>query len=144
MQTTYPPGCLRISEIHVDPDRAGDMGAWASAAGWLVVVPLLGALATEGGLYPNAWNKFVPRPIHLPRHPESWNELTWPLEYPLAMNELSFLLPHLVKRSQKRLEVYFSRVYNPVWTNPDGMVWTEVLRDEEMIGVIVWLEPVVG
>ena len=33
----------------------------------------------------------------MPPHPESWNELTWPLEYPLAMNELSFLLPHFLQ-----------------------------------------------
>ncbi|MGB7488710.1 MAG: molybdopterin dinucleotide binding domain-containing protein, partial [Thermoanaerobaculia bacterium] len=102
---------------------------------------LLGAVAREGSTYPNAWNKFVPRPIYLPRHPEHWNELTWPVEYPLIMNEVSFLLPHLVKQGRGRLEVYFSRVYNPVWTNPDGFSWLEMLHDEEKVGCHVALTP---
>jgi anaerobic selenocysteine-containing dehydrogenase len=103
---------------------------------------LLGAVATEGGTYPNAWNKFVPRPIHTPGHPPVWNELTWPLEYPLALNELSFLLPHFLKEGRGRLAVYFTRVYNPVWTNPDGMSWVEVLTDPDLIGLHVAMTPV--
>ena len=90
---------------------------------------LLGAIATEGGVFPNAWNKFVPRPIYTPPHPKMWNETTWPREYPLSMNEMSFLLPHLLKDGRGKLDVYFTRVYNPVWTNPDGFSWIEVLTD---------------
>jgi hypothetical protein len=62
---------------------------------------LLGAVATEGGVYPNAWNKFVPRPIYTPPHPNMWNEVTWPREYPLSMNEMSFLLPHFLKDGRR-------------------------------------------
>ena len=76
----------------------------------------------------------MPRPIHTPPHPQEWNELTWPLEYPLAMNEMSFLLPHFLKEGRGKLDVYFTRVYNPVWTNPDGFSWIEVLTDEEKVG----------
>ena len=82
----------------------------------------------RGGTFPNAWNKFVPQPIHTPPHPDVWNELTWPREYPLAHNEMSFLLPHFLKDGRGRLDVYFTRVYNPVWTNPDGFSWMEVLH----------------
>ena len=67
-----------------------------------------------------------PRPIHIPPHPGVWQELTWPLEYPLAQNEMSFLLPHFLKEGRGRLDIYFIRVYNPVWTNPDGLSWMEV------------------
>jgi anaerobic selenocysteine-containing dehydrogenase len=102
---------------------------------------LLGAVATEGGTHPNAWNKFVPKPRHLPPHPGTWNELTWPLEYPLALNELSFLLPHFLKEGRGRLDVYITRVYNPVWTNPDGFSWIEVLTDPELVGLHVALTP---
>ena len=45
-------------------------------------------------------------------------ELSWPLEYPLAQNEMSFLLPHLIKDGRGRLDVYFNRVYNPVAAAP--------------------------
>ena len=57
------------------------------------------------------------------------------------MNELSFLLPHFLKEHRGRLEVYFTRVYNPVWTNPDGFSWIEMLRSEEAIGLHVALTP---
>jgi len=120
---------------------AGNEGGWQVARTLFLLNALVGAVATEGSTYPNAWNKFVPRPIYLPRHPEHWNELTWPVEYPLIMNEVSFLLPHLVKDGRGRLEVYFSRVYNPVWTNPDGFSWLETLNDEEKVGCHVALTP---
>jgi anaerobic selenocysteine-containing dehydrogenase len=102
---------------------------------------LTGAIGTEGGTHPNVANKFVPRPIHVPSHPQVWNDLNWPAEYPLAMNEMSMLLPHLLKDGRGRLEVYFSRVYNPVWTNPDGFTWIDVFTDEKLVGLHVALTP---
>ena len=54
---------------------------------------------------------------------------------------MSFLLPHFLKEGRGRLEVYFTRVYNPVWTNPDGFTWIEVLSDEEKVGLHVALTP---
>lgn len=120
---------------------AGNLGGWQVARTLFLLNALLGAVATPGGTYPNAWNKFVPRPIHTPPHPHVWNPLTWPLEYPLALNELSFLLPHFLKEGRGKLEVYFTRVYNPVWTNPDGFTWIEVLSDERLIGLHVALTP---
>ncbi len=120
---------------------AGNLGGWQVSRTLFLVSALLGAVASPGGTHLNAWNKFVPKPMHVPGHPSQWNELTWPLEYPLAMNELSFLLPHMMQEGRGTLDVYFTRVYNPVWTNPDGMVWSEVLRDESLIGLHVALTP---
>lgn len=120
---------------------AGNVGGWQISRSLFLLNALLGAVATEGGTYPNAWNKFVPRPIYTPPHPHVWNNLTWPLEYPLAMNELSFLLPHFLKEGRGTIDVYFTRVYNPVWTNPDGFSWIEMLTDEQCIGLHVALTP---
>jgi anaerobic selenocysteine-containing dehydrogenase len=120
---------------------AGNLGGWQVSRCLFLLNALLGAVGTEGGTFPNAWNKFVPKPMHVPGHPHSWNELTWPEEYPLAMNEMSFLLPHLLKDGRGRLDVYFTRVYNPVWTNPDGFSWIEVLTDESLVGLHVALTP---
>ena len=120
---------------------AGNEGGWQVARTLLLLNALTGAIATEGGTFPNAWNKFVPKPIYTPPHPKVWNPLTWPMEYPLAMNELSFLLPHFLKEGRGTLDVYFTRVYNPVWTNPDGFSWIEVLSDESLIGLHVALTP---
>ena len=57
------------------------------------------------------------------------------------MNEMSFLLPHFLKEGRGKLDVYFTRVYNPVWTNPDGFTWIEMLTDEQQIGLHVALTP---
>jgi anaerobic selenocysteine-containing dehydrogenase len=120
---------------------AGNNGGWQVARTLFFLNALLGAVATEGGVYPNAWNKFVPKPIYSPPHPPKWNEMTWAREYPLAMNELSFLLPQFLKDGRGTVDTYFTRVYNPVWTNPDGFSWIEVLLDESLIGCYVALTP---
>lgn len=131
----------RFSSHNWRSAASGNSGGWQVARTLFLVNALLGAVATEGGVYPNAWNKFVPKPIYTPPHPPRWNELTWPREYPLAMNELSFLLPHFLKDGRGRVDTYFTRVYNPVWTNPDGFSWIEVLQDESLIGCYVALTP---
>jgi anaerobic selenocysteine-containing dehydrogenase len=121
---------------------AGNLGGWQAARTLFLLNALTGSVATEGGTFPNAWNKFVPKPIRLPhQHPKHWNEKTWPREYPLALMEMSFLLPHLMKEREGYLDVYFTRVYNPVWTNPDGFSWLEMLTDAKRIGLHVALTP---
>ena len=49
---------------------AGNLGGWQVSRTLFLISALLGAVATEGGTFPNAWNKFVPRPIHVPPHPQ--------------------------------------------------------------------------
>jgi anaerobic selenocysteine-containing dehydrogenase len=131
----------RFSSHNWRSASAGNSGGWQVTRTLFMLNALLGAVATEGGVFPNAWNKFVPKPIYTPPHPPRWNELTWPREYPLAMNELSFLLPHFLKEGRGKVDVYFTRVYNPVWTNPDGFSWVEVLNDESLINCYVALTP---
>ena len=124
------------------PPRPATSAAGRSRATLFLLNALLGAVAVEGGTYPNAWNKFVPEAARSSRATRSeWNELTWPEEYPLAMNEMSFLLPQLLKDGRGTLDVYFTRVYNPVWTNPDGFSWIETLSDESLVGLHVALTP---
>jgi anaerobic selenocysteine-containing dehydrogenase len=131
----------RLSTHNWRSAAAGNSGGWQVARTLFFLNALMGAVACEGGVYPNAWNKFVPKPIYTPAHPPVWNELTWPREYPLGMNELSFLLPHFLQEGRGRVEVYFTRVYNPVWTNPDGFSWIEALTNEKLVGCYVALTP---
>jgi len=121
---------------------AGNLGGWMTARCLFFLNVLTGSVGAVGGTIPNAWAKYVPAPFVRPPHPRHWNELTWPREYPLSMFEMSFLLPHLLKEGRGSLDVYFTRVYNPVWTNPDGFSWIEVLRDEALIGRHAALTPV--
>src|SRR5690606_13837837 len=131
----------RLSTHNWRSAGAGNLGGWQVARCLFLLNALTGAVATPGGTFPNAWNKFVPRPMYVPPHPRVWNPLSWPEEYPLAIHELSFLLPHLVNEGRGRLDVYFTRVYNPVWTNPDGFSWFEMLTDEAKVGLHVALTP---
>jgi anaerobic selenocysteine-containing dehydrogenase len=131
----------RLSTHNWRSAAAGNEGGWQVSRTLFLLNALLGAIAVPGGTYPNAWNKFVAEPIHLPPHPAAWNELTYPLEYPLGQNELSFLLPHFVEEGRGRIDTYISRVYNPVWTNPDGFSWIELLTDEAKVGLHAALTP---
>jgi anaerobic selenocysteine-containing dehydrogenase len=131
----------RLSTHNWRSAAAGNLGGWQVSRTLFLLNALMGAVGVPGGTFPNAWNKFVPRPIYSPPHPRQWNELTWPQEFPLAMNEMSFLLPHFLKDGRGKLDVYFSRVYNPVWTNPDGFSWIEAITDETKIGLHVALTP---
>ena len=120
---------------------SGNLGGWqvARCLEWLAV--LTGSVGTPGGTMPASKDKFVPAmPLQPPAH-SGWNELTWPTEYPLSHHEMSFLLPHFLREGRGRLEIYFTRVYNPAWTNPDGFSWMEMLRDEDKIGCHVALTP---
>ena len=132
----------RLSTHNWRSAAAGNLGGWQVARALFLLNALTGSVAVPGGTYPNAWNKFVPRPIRMPaQHPRTWNDLTWPADYPLSLMEMSFLLPHLSAERDLRLEVYFTRVYNPVWTNPDGFSWIEMLSDPDRIGLHVALTP---
>jgi anaerobic selenocysteine-containing dehydrogenase len=121
---------------------AGVLGGWQTARCLFFLNVLTGSVGTPGGTSPNAWDKWVPRPPYMPPHPDHWNELTWPREYPLSFFEMSFLLPHFLLDGRGSLDVYFSRVYNPVWTNPDGLTWVRALTDERLVGLHVALTPV--
>jgi len=121
---------------------AGNLGGWQVARALQFLVVLMGAVATEGGTAPNAWNKFTPAPPLMPPPAHVWNELLMPREYPLAFFEMSYLLPHFLREGRGKLAMYFTRVYNPVWTNPDGMSWIEMLSDEGKIERHACLTPV--
>ena len=146
----------RIVEAARAIARAGDRFAthsWRAAAagnlwGWQItrclylLVVLTGSVGSVGGVNLHVTNKFVPKHPNPPPAPGYWNELLFPREFPLAFFEMSFLLPHFLKEGRGRLDTYFTRVYNPLWTNPDGFTWMEVLQDESMIGCHVALTPI--
>ena len=120
---------------------SGNLGGWQVARCLHFLNVLTGSVGTEGGTSPSGWNKFKPTFFDTPPAQKFWNELQYPMEYPLAHHELSFLLPHFLKDGRGELDVYFTRVFNPVWTYPDGFSWIEALRDESKIKCHVALTP---
>ncbi len=120
---------------------AGNEGGWQVARALQLLTVLTASVGTAGGTSPHAWNKYKPTFWEEPPAQREWNELLFPQEWPLSHYEMSFLLPHFLKERRGKLDVYFTRVYNPVWTNPDGMTWMEVLRDESLVGLHAALTP---
>ncbi len=121
---------------------SGNKGGWQVARALQFLCVLVGSVGTPGGTNLNTQNKFVAPPFLKPQPQNVWNELLYPPEYPLSHHELSFLLPHMLLDGRGKLAAYFTRVYNPVWTNPDGMVWEQVLRDEKLVELHAALTPV--
>ena len=120
---------------------SGNLGGWAVARCLHFLNVLTGSVGTVGGTSPSGWNKFKPKLVTRPPAQRFWNELHFPREYPLAHYEMSFLLPHFLKEGRGRIEAYFTRVFNPVWTFPDGFTWIEALSDTDKIGVHAALTP---
>ncbi|MDH3215770.1 MAG: formate dehydrogenase, partial [Candidatus Krumholzibacteria bacterium] len=120
---------------------SGNLGGWAVARCLHFLSVLTGSVGTIGGTSPSAWNKFKPDMFDKPPAQKFWNELHWPQEYPLSHYEMSFLLPHFLKENRGKLSVYFTRVFNPVWTFPDGFTWIEALSDESRVGIHAALTP---
>ncbi len=120
---------------------SGNLGGWAVSRALHFLQVVTGSVGTVGGTSPNTWNKFKPKFFDTPPAQKFWNELHFPNEYPLAFFEMSFLLPHFLKEGRGRMDVYFTRVFNPVWTYPDGFSWIEALSDENKVGLHVALTP---
>ena len=120
---------------------SGNLGGWAVARCLHFLHVLAGSVGTVGGTSPNTWNKYHPKFFDTPPAQTFWNELHFPKEYPLSFFEPSFLLPHFLKERRGFMDVYFSRVFNPVWTYPDGFTWIEAFSDESMFGLHAALTP---
>jgi anaerobic selenocysteine-containing dehydrogenase len=142
---------------------AGNRGGWMNTGktGHLLLA-LTGSHMTKGG---TLWHHDHVISVghkggkstksNTPKKVDIWNELTFPPEWPLSTFELSYLLPHLLSDTQwqkkwqqkglkvpEKLEVWIPRMYNPVWINPDGFRWIEVLKNEEKIGLSMNLSPI--
>ena len=138
----YIAGCDGRSATHTwRAASIGNLGGWQVARSLFFLNVLTGSVGTRGGTSANEWNKFVPKPFASPPPFHAWNELHLPHEWPLAHYEMSFLLPHFLEEERGEIDVYFSRVYNPMWINPDGFMWLKALRDEDKIKCHVALTP---
>jgi anaerobic selenocysteine-containing dehydrogenase len=141
---------------------AGNRGGWMSGRAGFLALALSGSIGTEGGTFFHHWHvisvggkggKSTVGNGDVPKV-DFWNELSWPPEWPLSTYEMSYLLPHLLTDTQwqekwrsrglkvpSKLSVWIPRMYNPVWINPDGFRWIEVLKDESKMELTFNLSP---
>jgi len=145
---------------------AGNRGGWVSGRTGYLALGLRGAIGPKGGTFFHHWHVISVAGkggsatvgqgkggSNVPKV-DVWNELTWPPEWPLSTYEMSYLLPHLltdtewqqkwIKRGLNvptKLSVWVPRMYNPVWINPDGFRWLEVLKDESKMELTFNLSP---
>ena len=137
----------------------GHRGGWMNARTGFFLLALRGAMAGDiGGVGMHHWHKIsigrkgdkATVAGKKPPKVDVWNELIWPPEYPLSTYEMSFILPHLLADTKwqekwtkkglnvpKKIALYIPRMYNPVWINPDGFRWIDVLKDETKIEMSV-------
>ncbi|MEQ1568350.1 MAG: molybdopterin-dependent oxidoreductase [Myxococcota bacterium] len=144
----------RIASFYWRGPSAGNRGGWmAGSRSGILLLSLtgnfggVGALGTHESRVLNIAGKGGASTMAAsPPKIDAWNELTYPPEWPLSSYEMSFLLPHLLSDTEwqaswkarglsvpDKLAVWVPRQYNPVWINPDGFRWIEVLRDESKI-----------
>lgn len=147
--------------------QSGNRGGWLGPKTAYLALGLRGCIGGVGGTHPYGWEVLSlggkggsatvgqgKSGANVPKI-DAWNELTWPPEWPLATNEPSYLLPHLLDDEEwqdkwiakglnvpKKLSVYAPRMYNPVWINPDGFRWINVLKNEKKIELSFNLSPV--
>ena len=120
---------------------SGNRGGWQVSRTLHFLSVLTGSVGTKGGTAPNAWHKFHPELPKEPPRQKLWDEVQLPREYPFAHYEMSFLLPYFLKEGRGKLSMYFTRVFNPVYTYPDGFSWIEALTDEDLVECHVALTP---
>jgi anaerobic selenocysteine-containing dehydrogenase len=155
-----------ISSYFWRATAAGNRGGWVSGRTGYLALGLRGAIGPVGGTFFHHWHVISvagkggastvgqgKRGANVPKV-NVWNELSWPPEWPLSTYEMSYLLPHLltdtewqqkwIKRGLNvptKLAVWIPRMYNPVWINPDGFRWLEVLKDESKMELTFNLSP---
>ena len=155
-----------ISSYFWRATAAGNRGGWVSGRTGYLALALRGAIGPVGGTFFHHWHVISvagkggsatigqgKRGADVSKV-DVWNELTWPPEWPLSTYEMSFLLPHLLSDTEwqqkwikrglnvpQKLSVWIPRMYNPVWINPDGFRWLEVLKNEKKMELTFNLSP---
>ena len=122
---------------------AGNLGGWQVARALQLLVVLVGAVATPGRHRAVLLQQVDPGAAAHAAAGQGVERAALPAGVPARV--LRDELPAAASSSRRgagALDTYFTRVYNPVWTNPDGFSWIEMLTDEAKVGLHACLTPI--
>jgi len=112
-----------------------------------MMLPILtGNIETKGGYcLPRGmgWPQPQPEPPKPAKHAYS-NHHHHP-HYPLASHGVSHLTPFDIAEGKRKVNVYFTYMDNPTYTNPGAQaVWGKLFKDEKLIPYFVSISTVIG
>ena len=108
---------------------AGNLGGWQVARCLFFLNVLTGSVATKGGTAGQRLEQVHAARRRWARQPiTKWNELSGPRSTRSLPRDVDPAAP-LPQRGPRASSTSTSRrVYNPIWTNPDGFTWMEALH----------------
>ncbi len=100
---------------------------------------ITGNIDIRGGYcLPKFYRFREPSPVPpIPRHK---NRLTDFPNYPLALTELHQQVLPLIKEGRQRCGIYMTYQHNPVYSQPEGRVMEQILKDEDLIPYSVCID----
>ena len=117
---------------------AGNLGGWQVSRTPVPVSTRCSARSrTEGGTFPNAWNKFVPRPIHSPPHPGRLARADLAGGVPAGPERDVVPAAALAQGRPRQARHLLHPRLQPGVDQPGRAVsWMEVLTDEQKVGLL--------
>ena len=118
----------------------GNLGGWQVSRTLHLLNVLTGSVGTEGGLRQTPGPSSSPSCSTCPGPGRLERPALPSRVHPLSLRDE----PHTAAPDQGRrgsMDVYFTRVFNPVWTYPDGFSWIEMLQNEDSVGCHIALTP---
>ncbi len=110
-----------------------------------MMLPIItGNVETQGG-YCLPRGMGWPQPSPEPPKPAHGSYLADHPDYPLAGHKVAHLVPFWIADGKQKINVYFTYMDNPVYTNPGSeAVWGRMFRDEKQIPFYVSISTVMG
>jgi thiosulfate reductase/polysulfide reductase chain A len=110
-----------------------------------MMLPIMtGNVETKGG-YCLPRGMGWPQPKPEPPKPAHGSYLADHPDYPLAEHKVAHLVPFWIADGKQKINVYFTYMDNPVYTNPGAQeVWGRMFKDEKLIPFYVSMSTVMG
>ena len=120
---------------------AGHLWGWQITRCLYLLVVLTGSVATKGGVNLHLSNKFVPKHPTQPAAGHLLERAAVPARVSAGLFRDELSAAALSEREPRHARRVLHARLQPLWTNPDGFSWMEMLLDKEKVGLHVALTP---